>query len=1594
MASMPGPACPQCGSTDTTYRARAAQWDCNECDTRFVEGQPLVAAEPFCVTLANSADWVAEVANDWPGPIAHEYDRLRRLLQADQLVASVWQLKDVAEVLIRFPACVMARDVLEHGSDRPFQDEIRRVLLGPAMSMGTWQGLAQELAAHIVTHDGDGFFAPQVASLFWMKDRSSKGKSTALNLRFGELANWRNVSFGHGAFRADLTEFEGELRKYLEPLHRELGDHRDAWRGLVLQRADGTPLTGAASIVPHAPDAEPAHTETSEPLALVRDSGGELVLAPYVQLRRCTVCDCRDVFLFDWRKTDDKKPGRDKYRFIDYRAGHGYPSLWSQEKLLDAETGKLGGVPEAEPVGDAAVDADYTSNDVNAMLAERATAARYRRPEYLRRRLETFLGEQDSGTWWLRAPGHTGKSTFVSGLDPRHIGDLGEARFGDDLADLADLAVVAFYIRREYQTSPAQLVDGLTEQLKAVLNVAAGARALPQLDLDAADPGQAMVDWLEAMRAASGGRHRLLVCIDGLDELAPGAERSIVDFIPAPASLPEGLFFVVTSRPLGEMPASLAVRLPAQLRGAAVLEVGLDDPDYRALLRAYFDDRLSKRREREALDKAKPPHDFDRLFDQLLAKSDGRFLYLSYLADRLADETLSLDGLDELPSAEGLFTKLLDDIEGLHAGSPLEDLFRRILLHLAAAEAAFEEDRQQQPAVVQEIWHGLPLELLARRVEGNSDGAVSLKLAYALYTLKPALGSWKGGEGRHASFQLGLKGLAEVIGARWPDELRSLHARQAQGLIERLAAQGDGTDDTAIELDADDSWTLAHVVAHLQLGDIGETIGEEARELLDSQLRARGIHAIRELHFRRAVCWTTRRICLQEASGLWTGKPDAAQPNRANNLALLYSERGLLLDQTSDQGRATDDHGMAIAIREQLREQLGDEWSPAFAEALSTSYSYRGLASAKAGNLTRALDDYGRRIDVLERLRVQLGHAWLPGQVEQLASAYADMAAVLGDAGDSAGAMDFFSRSIALREQQRDLLGDEEWSSLRGLAIAYSNRSVVMLNYIGDPSGALEDANRAAEILQRLIQDLGEQPAVAVCQELANAYSNRSMARKLLDDQAGALQDQQLAIEILERVNDERGAESSPDDDALLAAAYMNRGVTLSDAEEKDARDEAAQQMDFGRAIDTLERLRERLGEHWSPRMAHELAVAYANRGQWHANAGDRPAALIDFGCAACILGGLKDQLDERRPPIQDELLRIVFERWTADGEGGAREDEDRAIYEDLRERLGAEWSPTSAEWLASLYTSRGRARETADLAAAREDYDRAIAILESKRERLGTEWSPRSAESLAQAYGSRGNVLRETGDLARAREDDDRAIAIYEELRERPGAEWSPTSAEWLASLYTSRGNALRGTGDLARALEDYDRAIAIYEDPRERLGAEWSPTSAEWLASLYTSRGRAREASGLARALDDYDRAIAIYEDLRERPGAEWTPDLAGRLAAAYANVGFVREATGDPSRALGDQRQALAIMEDGRLQVGASWSAESTHRLAAAYVHRGRALYTIGDLAAALGDSREAIAILDRLRAQLGRDWLPAYEDRLGMARKLQDEAAVTK
>jgi hypothetical protein len=77
----------------------------------------IAAASARCRALAErpGAAWVGEVMDTWPTPIAHEYWRLRDVLRRGEIAAILWQFKDVVEILIRFPALVMAREILESG---------------------------------------------------------------------------------------------------------------------------------------------------------------------------------------------------------------------------------------------------------------------------------------------------------------------------------------------------------------------------------------------------------------------------------------------------------------------------------------------------------------------------------------------------------------------------------------------------------------------------------------------------------------------------------------------------------------------------------------------------------------------------------------------------------------------------------------------------------------------------------------------------------------------------------------------------------------------------------------------------------------------------------------------------------------------------------------------------------------------------------------------------------------------------------------------------------------------------------------------------------------------------------------------------------------------------------------------------------------------------------------------------------------------------------------------------------------------------------------------------------------------------------------
>jgi hypothetical protein len=220
--------------------------------------------------------------------------------------------------------------------------------------------------------------------------------------------------------------------------------------------------------------------------------------------------------------------------------------------------------------------------------------------------------------------------------------------------------------------------------------------------------------------AAKGGK-RLLVCIDGLDAMAePGSGGfeepfPILDILPAVSELPSYVVILATSRLPAECPAGFTDRIAAKFgagSGYVAKELDLNDKEYVELLLKYFrdrlqayfrsriinywtpilkdklkfekggrDDRLTKdpglrdglkvdwknltnkypRYSGQPVPVASILHildEIDKLWNDMLEKSEMRFRGIDLIIARLLDGTLKVEEVAELPKGDELVSKL------------------------------------------------------------------------------------------------------------------------------------------------------------------------------------------------------------------------------------------------------------------------------------------------------------------------------------------------------------------------------------------------------------------------------------------------------------------------------------------------------------------------------------------------------------------------------------------------------------------------------------------------------------------------------------------------------------------------------------------------------------------------------------------------------------------------------------------------------------------------------------------------------------------------------------------------------------------------
>lgn len=217
------------------------------------------------------------------------------------------------------------------------------------------------------------------------------------------------------------------------------------------------------------------------------------------------------------------------------------------------------------------------------------------------------------------------------------------------------------------------------------------------------------------------------------------------------------------------------------------------------------------------------------------------------------------------------------------------------------------------------------------------------------------------------------------------------------------------------------------------------------------------------------------------------------------DLASTYLSRGNVTRFASAQGAAAAiaDYDRAIGLMEELRAKAAEGWLIPWRKDFADAYASRGNAKQSAAGYpaVMVIDDCDQAIALMEELRATMPEDWPKPMRYALAHVYMTRGSSKQDApgqGTAAAVADF-DRAIALMEGLRTAQLDD-WPALwrQGLAVGYFLRAQARRR-AADRVGACADARCAENLFLELVRFAGEGPwtalaprASALCKEVCD----------------------------------------------------------------------------------------------------------------------------------------------------------------------------------------------------------------------------------------------------------------------------------------------------------------------------------------------------------------------------------------------------------------------------------------------------------------------------------------------------------------------------
>ncbi|MTI53741.1 tetratricopeptide repeat protein [Geosporobacter ferrireducens] len=600
----------------------------------------------------NGLEWYAQLINDrsvwhsiafekFPIIIAHEYKRLYELLKNGQTYGALLQLKDVFEVLIKFPILIIASEVYHKGKYDDLEIKLLRMLIEKPLSLGDWERIAG------------------VA----LKCRTNNSQITSVLRNILEvfvhpnnlITKWRNDEIGHGALGFDCdSKFQSDMRRKLLVIKEHLEKASDFYADMNLLY-----INNDTEVILRGSSKDLLNKQFNSNL-FIKFSNTTFNVFPYI------VFEEKGIYFFDTYYFRKRKASllnyiegikRDNNKEVNRKLDHLYQRLFDQIETINENR---------------LVDSNVYLESERKALEKIQEVDSYFRVKYLEEKIYEFFASNTKGVLLLQMERGTGKTTFARALD-----ELGTAKI-----KLEGFCIRSYYINDSitYKTTYfLQTIEDLLRQSSTGNDKIIGVEHFNKSNSDRKKEFARILNEYQHEQSVVNNKEKLLLIIDGIDELPWSDKDSIFDYIPNAELLNSNVYILLTCRKDDEVSRFTKLRLSG-VNTTQVIMANKNDENNINVLQEYITTNIIRKKFPEIVSEQAR-----ELVGKILISSENRFLYVKVLKDILDLEEYICE--TEAFNTSDIFDLYIKKISSLGGSKYLQHIIDILCILATAYEA-------------------------------------------------------------------------------------------------------------------------------------------------------------------------------------------------------------------------------------------------------------------------------------------------------------------------------------------------------------------------------------------------------------------------------------------------------------------------------------------------------------------------------------------------------------------------------------------------------------------------------------------------------------------------------------------------------------------------------------------------------------------------------------------------------------------------------------------------------------------------------------------------------------------------------------------